>query len=211
MEILIGFLLGIMASAFAAITFEYAVRPQLKTVNDDSGRAQGQMPDNPPHEFYHLKVRNLPAKWPLLGRRPAWSCKANLEVFDSDGRPLLASPILARWTSQPEPIFPISNSGQVVHIPDVAKMIAARKVDIHNHEDQPLSVVVKFEGSPDCHLFSNESYLFPRGQNPEWRLGIGTYRLRVTVYYERGRSQDDFELANSGPSCDDIRIRPWPQ
>lgn len=211
MEILIGFLLGIMASAIAAITLEYTVRPQLKTVKDDSGRAQGQTPDNPPHEFYHLKVRNLPAKWPLPGRRPAWSCKATLEVFDSDEHPLLASPILARWTSQPEPVFPISNSGQVVHIPDVAKMIAARKIDIHSHEDQQLSVIVKFEGSPDCHLFSNESYSFPRWQNPGWRLGIGTYRLRGTGYYERGRFQDDFELANLGSSRDDIRIKPWSQ
>lgn len=210
MELLIvGFLLGILASAIAAIVLEYGVRPLLGIVVEDSGRAQGQVPEHPRHEFYHVKVRNLPARWPLPGRRPAWSCKCNLEVFGADAQPCFPGPLLARWTSHPEPVFPIADQGRVVHIPDFAKMIAGRKVDVHNHDDQQLSVALKFEGEAAIHLFTNESYLFPRWQNPAWRLEIGTYRLRVTAYYERGRAVGDFELANLGTSLDGVRIRPW--
>jgi len=113
----------------------------------------------------------------------------------SGAQPCFPGPILARWTSHPEPVFPIADQGRVVHIPDFAKMIAGRKVDVHNHDDQQSSVAVKFEGEAAIHLFTNESYLFPRWQNPAWRLETGTYRLRVTAYYERGRAVGDFELA----------------
>ena len=72
MELFVGFILGILASSIAALVYEYASRPLLEAVADDSGRAQGQVHDEKPHEFYHLKVRNLPAKWPLSGRKPDW-------------------------------------------------------------------------------------------------------------------------------------------
>lgn len=209
MDLLIGFALGIVASAIAAICIEYGARPLLAIVADDSGRALGQLPGQPRHEFYHVKVRNLPARRPLPGRRPAWSCKSNLEVFAADGRPLLSAPIRARWTSQPEPVFPIADQGRIVNIPDIAKMIAGRNVDVHNHDDQQLSIAVKFEGEAALHLFTNESYVFPRWQNPGWRLEIGNYRLRVTAYYERGRAVTDLELANVGTSLDDVQLRPW--
>jgi hypothetical protein len=73
-------------------------------------------------------------------------------------------------------------------------------MDVHNHEDEALAVAVKLEGEDDCFLFTNESYLFPRWSNPEWRLGAGKHRLRVTVTYESGRAQMDFWLNNGGRS-----------
>ncbi|RKY10552.1 MAG: hypothetical protein DRP65_06420 [Planctomycetota bacterium] len=209
MELALGFLLGIIASGIAALVYEYSTRPLLKTLVDDSGRAQGQLPNEKPHEFYHLKVRNLPAKCPLPGRKPAWSCKANIEVFNTDGSRVIQDPIPARWTSQPEPLVPVLQAGQPANLLDPAKIITGRKVDVHGHEDQQLSIAVKFDGEPECHIFSNESYQFRRWQNPAWRLEIGTYRLRITLFYERGRSQDDFELRNSGPSRDDVQLRHW--
>jgi hypothetical protein len=209
MDILWGFLLGILASAIAAVFYEYASRPLLDIVVDTSGRAQGQLGNNPPHEFYHAKVRNLPAKWPLSGRKPAWSTKATIEVFAADGSRAIPDTITARWASQPEPLLPVVYAGQPANLLDPARLVAARKVDVHGHEDQQLPVVVKFERQAECYIFSNESYQFSMWQNPAWRLVIGTYRLRVTVYYERGRSQEDFELRNSGPSRDDVQLRPW--
>lgn len=208
-EIVLGFILGIIASGIAAVVYEYASRPLLMTMLDDSGRARGQVPNNPPHEFYHLKVRNLPAKWPIPGRKPAWSCKAIIEVFNINGSLAIQDRITARWTTQPEPLLPTVMGNTYGNLIDPARMVAARKVDVHSHEDQQISLAIKFEGSPECHIFSNESYLFPRWQNPAWSLGVGTYRVRVTVYYERGRSQNDFEFRNLGPSCEDMYIGEW--
>jgi len=206
-EIIFAFLLGFLASATVAFLFEYGSRPKLRTLLDDSDRAQGKSNDNPPHEFYHLKVRNLQARCPLLNRRPAWSCKATLEVFNTDRSRAIQDSIQARWTSQPEPLSPHLKDGQVVNLLDPAKLVIARKVDVHQHEEQQLSAAIKFEGESDCHIFSNESYLFRKWQNPAWRLRNGTYRLRVTLYYERGRTEEDFELLNSGPSRNDFHLR----
>ena len=96
--------------------------------------------------------------------------------------------------------------GAVVQIPDVARMLAGRRIDIHNHEDQVLSVAIKFKGEAECHLFTNESYIFPRWQNPDWSLPVGRHGLRVTVFYERGRTQCDFWIHNNGLTRDDLRV-----
>lgn len=208
-EIIIGFVLGIFASVIAGLVYEYATRPLVKCFIDKSGRAQGQALGQPPHEFFHLVVRNLPARWPIPGRKPAWSCKVTIEVFNSDGSPAIQNSITGRWTSQPEPLLPIINAGQPANIIDPAKIVAARKIDVHQHENQQISLAVKFEGELECYIFSNESYLFQKWQNPAWRLGIGTYRVRINTYYERGRTQDDFELCNSGSSRDNIHLKPW--
>ena len=68
---------------------------------------------------------------------------------------------------------------------------------------------MKFEGEPDCYIFTNESYLFPRWQNPQWRLPPGRYRIHITAYYERGSAETDFELRNDGPGRDDVSLNPW--
>jgi len=119
-------------------------------------------------------------------------------------------PIPARWISQPEPIISIGIAGALTQILDVARMLAGRRIDIYNHEDQVLSLALKFEGQPNCHLFTNESYAFPMWQNPGWALPLGQHRLRVTVYYEGGRAARDFWLHNEGLTRDDVRIEALP-
>lgn len=204
----IGFLLGILASGIATLVYEYSTRPLLQVLIDDSPRAQGEKPDRAPYEFYHLKVRNVPPKWPLLGRKPAWACKATIEVFDLNGKRVIPDPIIARWPSQPEPLLPAVNAGQVTNLRDPTRIVAAQMIDVHTHEDQQLNAAIKYEGSQDCHLFSNESYFYPKWQNPAWMLGAGTYRLRVTLYYERRRTED-FRLLNTGDTRDDLSIELW--
>lgn len=205
----IGFGLGILASGTAWLLSEYAVRPLLDIIVDPN-RSQGQNPGPHPHEFYHVRVRNLPARWPLPGRRPAWSCRGTIEVLRPDGSRAVPEEIQARWTSQPEPLLPVIAGHHVGSVLDPSRLMQARKIDVHSHFDEPMSLAVKFEGEEDCYVFSNESYLFPRWQNPAWRLNRGAHLIRVTVYYERGYAQRDFELRNDGLSRDDVHIRPWP-
>jgi hypothetical protein len=205
-NIAIGFLLGILASGIAAIAYERVTRPLLEILLDNGQRAQGHYPDRPPHEFYHLNVRNLPAVWPLPGRRPAWSCKATIEAFNTKGERTITEPVYARWTSQPEPLIPAVAGDQSVNIVDFARIISARKVDIHSHEEQQMSVALKYEDQAECYIFSNESYLHRAWVNPAWRLEQGEYRLHVTVFYDRGRATRDFTLKNIGTTRDSLRF-----
>lgn len=74
LQAITGFLLGVLASAIVAIVVDRAARPLLAVLTHDGARAQGQNAGSPPHEFFHVLVRNVPARRPLAGRRPAWSC-----------------------------------------------------------------------------------------------------------------------------------------
>lgn len=201
----IGFLLGIIGSLAAAIFYDAATRPKL-TILPDPNRAQGRAsPVATPHEFYHVLIRQVRPLWPFPGRKPAWECKVSIETIDGNGSSVLG-PIAARWASQPEPLMPTIQNGSIVNVLDFARLVAARKCNVHSHEDQPVSVALKYEGSPDCHLFSNESYLYDRWQNPGWKLGPGDYMLRVVVEYERGREIRRFKLRNGGLSRDDVLL-----
>lgn len=206
MELVAGFLLGIVASGIAAVFYERATRPLVEIELDDAPIALGQHPQVGPLAFYHVKVRNRPAWWPLPGRKPAWASKATIEVLGANGSRVISDTIQARWPSQPEPLIPAVAGNQQMNLVDFARLMNARKVDIHSHEDQTISLAIKYDGQPDCYIFSNESYLHNAWLNPAWRLGAGEYRILVTVFCERGRVQRAFTLSNHGTRRDGIRI-----
>lgn len=209
MGILLGFLLGILASAIAAIAYDRAVSAKLEIVRDPGARALGALPNRTTLEYHHVVVRNRPTPWPLPGRRPAWACQATISVFRWTGEPLTTVPIRARWASQPEPVSSFVIGDQLVQAADMAKMISGRRIDIYAHQDERLSIAVKYQGHAELHLFTNESYQFERACNPAWALESGSYRLRVAVHYERGEVQQDFELRNTGDNLDDVQIQLW--
>jgi hypothetical protein len=206
---IISFCLGLLTSGIIVLLYERGTRPLLKVLPADLSRAQFTNPSQTRGEFYHVKVQNQPAMWPLTSRRPAWSCKVTLEILDSVGNRTLAEPIIAKWASQPEPLLPGNDRGNIIRLFDPARLMAARKIDVYNHDDQHLSVAIKYEGQDDCYLFSNESYLYQDLMNPAWRLARGKYRLRVTVYYEREPSIQDFWLRNEGATLNDFILVPF--
>ena len=75
MELAVGFV-WFVASTIAWLITESTASPSLDIV-PDSNRFQGQSPGHPAHEFYHVRVLNVPASWPAPGRRPAWACSAS--------------------------------------------------------------------------------------------------------------------------------------
>ena len=209
MELFAGFLLGILASGIAALVFDRATSPKLEIVVDSGARALGDLPDGTKLEYHHVVVRNARTPWPLPGRRPAWACQASITVFKWTGEPLTVVPIRARWASQPMPVSSFVVGDRVVLAADMAKIIAGRRVDIYTHQDERLNVALKHQGQSGIHLFTNESLEFERGCNPAWKLEPGTYRLRVTLYYERGEVHADFEFANTGANLEDVKIQSW--
>lgn len=205
MGLVVGFILGFVANALIVVLYEQMSRPSLEITIDPNGRVRGSSPSLPAHEFHHLVIRNKAAWWPLPSRKPAWSTKARLEIFAADGTSIEREPIYVRWTSRPEPLLPGVGPSGLVNLVDPAKLVGGRNVDVHSHEDQQASLFVKFEGEDACYAFSNESYLYERWQNPAWKIPRGTFRIRVTVYYER-RLQREFQLVNNGPALADVQL-----
>jgi hypothetical protein len=204
---LLTFASGILASGIAALIYDHVTRARLCIAIDESGRVRGNT--NGLHEFHHLVVQNRSAIVPFASRRPAWSTKADIEVFDAHDKPVIQGPVYARWTSQPEPLIPVVSGGAAMNVLDPAKLITGRKVDVHSHEGQQVSLLIKFQGENQCHIFSNESYPYPRWQNPAWRIPLGTFTVRATVFYERGQEIANFKLVNSGPNLDDVQLTKW--
>jgi hypothetical protein len=106
----------------------------------------------------------------------------------------------------PEPFVPIAVGATVVLVPDSGKILAGLRNDIHNHESQQIAVALKFESEEECYLFNNQSYGYPRWSNPVWKLGLGRHRLRVKVFYDRGREETCFWLVNSGKTRNETYI-----
>jgi hypothetical protein len=204
---LLTFGLGILTSGIAALIYDRMTRPRLRIAIDEAGRVRGEAQGL--HEFRHLVVRNERARLLYASRRPAWSAKAQIEVFDADGKRAIQSPVHARWTSQPEPLIPVVSYGAATSLMDPAKLVTGRKVDVHSHEDEQISLVIKFQGEDQCHIFSNESYPYSRWQNPAWRIPVGTFKVRATVFHESGREIADFKLVNRGPDLDDVQLTVW--
>ncbi|KPJ64740.1 hypothetical protein AMK68_00720 [candidate division KD3-62 bacterium DG_56] len=224
---------GIVASAIVVGFYEAWTAPKLKVDLDDGPRATGSRPGDQPgenrrYEFYHVKVWNARSWVPLFARKAAWASSATIEVFDANGNRLVKDPVHGRWSSAPEPVIPaiapahenavLSSAGTTaveikgvqINLLDVGRLYSSgRKADIHPNEDQRLAIAIKYEGEPDCYLFSNESYQDTWWRLPAWRIPLGTHRLRITVSYPCGREVAQFRLANAGPGCDDVRLERW--
>ncbi len=209
MELFAGFLLGIFGSVVVAVAFDRATSARLEIVVDPGPRALGDLSDGTKTEHHHVLVRNAKTPWFLPGRRPAWACQATITVFRWTGEPLTVVGVRARWASQPMPVSSFVVGDRVIVAADMAKIIAGRRIDIYTHQEERLNVALKHQGNSAIHLFSNESLEFERACNPAWKLESGTYRVRVTVFYERGEAHADFELANTGATLDDVKIRAW--
>jgi hypothetical protein len=209
-DLLIGFGLGIVGSVLATVGYDWFVQAKLEILLDDGPPAQGQLADRPPHQFYHLVVKQKAPLLPLTSRRPAWSCHATLEVFNFEGG-RLSEPIYARWPSQPEPLLPQVAGDRVINIIDFARLMSARKSDVHAYEEQKIAVALKYDGAADYCVFSNESYMHNLWENPAWRFAQGVFRLRVTVYYDGGRSEREFLVNNSGTRRDSLSLDYSPQ
>lgn len=203
-NLIAGFILGVGASAIAALAFEWLSGPRIRITPDYGGRALLSTV-----EYFHVVVRNPSTRPPLPSRRPAWSCRATLNVSDAHGQAVTSEPILARWASQPAPTSSFVVGTQLIQAADLAKMIAGRTADVHCHSDERLTIALKEEGDANLYLFTNESYKYEKGKNPAWGLPVGDFRLTVSIYYESGMEQQTFKLINGGSKRSDVRIEPW--
>lgn len=203
----VGFILGCIASFIIAVWYAWAVQPKLE-VREFSGARQTGERDGKHFEFYHVTVTNIPPPRPWsywLGRQPAWSCRVRVDVLQKDGSPLIEN-IVGRWSSQPEPTsrtgpmgFPLFNS---------SLWVQGQRCDVHEYNSENIVVAIKYDGEEECYIFNNDSFRDSTwgGKKPDFEIGTGTFRLKITVLYARKPVISEFVLVNEGPSIDQLTI-----
>ncbi len=197
-------LAGAIASLIITKYYEFATRPRLDVIEDETTPDKGVNPDRC---SYHVKVKNTKGYWPFRVRKPAWNTKATIQILDENMNLVINEVINARWPSAPEPISTTIYNGKVVSILDSTKLFVGRNTTIYYHEPQRLDIGMKFDQEDDFYVFSNESYLYKDWKNPEWRLGLGKYYVIVKVYYEYGVKEVKFLLINRDKDKKGIAIK----
>lgn len=202
--LLIAFVIGLITSALVVISYERVVRPLLDIIAPVPG---DDLPPDRPYKFYHLAVRQLPTFPFFTGRRPAWSIRGTAEVFRSDGSRAIAAPILVRWSSRPEPITRVWVRNRLITTFNPEAALSNWRVDVHSHENQLIPILIKYDGSPDCYLFSDLSYRQTDLRESAWRLGEGVYTLTITLFYETEALSRSFRLSHLGASWRDVGLQ----
>ncbi len=206
--LVIGVISGVVASFLIIYAYEQETKPFLEIVREDEPAHSKREPAC----FYHLIVRQKkPASFSFswASRRPAWSCKATYEIYDSDRKSKIMEQVQCRWPNAPEPLIPWPDkNGNISFIPDFSRLYLGRKTDIFYNEDQALDLVLKREGEEECYIFTNECYLeggFGYRGN-QYKLEKGSYQILARIYYEAGSANAWFRLDNLGTKKDSVRI-----
>jgi len=219
-QVIIGFIIGFIASLASVIIYERGKRPYLtiglgSTVDD-------QKPGITPYRFTHIAVENKRVCWLLrriTDRSAAYACQALIEVyFQGTRNRAIQQDIRARWSGTPELVqtvaIPTPAGTLTAHVPDVTKLPQGRRMDIFASYTEEFDISLKFEGDPDCYIFSNESYLVPNPaanrpwRNPNWRLNVGDYDIVVKVLSGSITKEEHFALENRGARREDMILRP---
>lgn len=205
-NLFIGVVSGLAASFFVLYIYDQETRP-LVDINTEENPAVS--PDGTAC-FNHLIVsQKKPAYLTWACRKPAWSCKATYDVYDSDRKRKIIESVQCRWPSAPEPLNALPDGrGGVQLIPDFSRLFLGRKADIFYNEDQALDLVLKRNGEEDCYIFTNECYL-DGGFNyhgEKYKLSKGSYWILASVFYETETLRRWFRLENNGTNKESVKV-----
>lgn len=161
--------------------------------------------------FLSVEVINHPlpkwAQW--MSRGAATQCHGTITFHHLDGQNLFGRAMPARWSASPEPVatqFVID--GKTFLFVDPSKFTTSLRMDIYPGEVELLNIAGKFDDDADCYGWSNESYFSdPVWRNPNWRLPVGRYLVKVVVNTAGEKVSSVFRLINDVPRTD-FRLEP---
>jgi len=61
-----------------------------------------------------------------------------------------------------------------------------------------INLIIKEAEEESCHLFNNDSYRYPRAQNPAWKMNPGEYKIFVKIAGVGVREQFECTFINPG-------------
>jgi hypothetical protein len=146
------------------------------------------------------------ARW--MSRSAAVQCHGFVTFHHLDGQNIFGRPMPLRWSGSPEPlplIFLGANPGRII---DPIRMSIDSRIDIHPGESGRVDTAVKFDNEPECYGWSNLNYFSaPPWRNPDWKIPVGRYLIRVVVESAGERCEGIFRLIND-VGQQDFRLEP---
>lgn len=199
-DILLGGVVGLVASAAVGVLLVAAPRPRLvfKPLRTET-------PDPRGWKFVHIEVSNQRAPWYLRFRdATAYLCTAELEFRPDQAGENIFPPISARWPRfQPQPIA----SGATL---DINAVLIPHRETIPPGEHAFLDVAIKHQGDRQCYAFNNESYFYAdkTWRHPDRRLDAERIFVRALVYVAGKRHPSEwFILENRDASVASFALR----
>lgn len=123
-----------------------------------------------PADVLCMRIINQRRRW--IKSTTAKAVSATFRVEGPGAEHLLS--LNARWSDTVQPPKLQDNE-----VPQLA-------VELNVNSGRQINLVIKEPDSDDCYLFNNDSYHFPRGQHPAWRMAPGEYRAVVDVSGDDG-------------------------
>jgi hypothetical protein len=162
--------------------------------------------------FAAVQVHNRPMGAPfnrLLTRDPAQGCVVDFDFFKWGTDERVIPTVPGRWSSHPEPIRSVPNPDPraVPSMPGTAILdpgwqrfasvydatLSPREHDVAaGHAGEEVAIAILRAG--EAYAFSTASYAQPAWAVPEWKLGKGTYRVRVRVHGSSVGCEREFKL-----------------
>ncbi len=183
-EIIIS-LISSLAAILISLWIDRLRLPKLSIKASESANSDNIYPSGHPHanerwKFFRVSVSNnsFSGLFRWIPRQTAENCRAKIEIYESkDSSPLFTFD--GRWASTPE----------IPHIPSqaIVKLFHPDPVTIAVEEKEYLDVIVKAEIDNDAYGWNNEAYIH-NWRNPSYKLGIGEYKVKITISTQNGKS-----------------------
>lgn len=195
----IGFLSAIITAAFGKIVYDMIKAPKLVSYVPRSGEPAVQsLPNGATRGFYHIIIKNERRR--VIDRSVAGNARVGIVFMGEDGSRKFS--LSGKWDWRPEPVRVTGNS--LVIEPSLIPF--AELVDINPADEQPFCIVIKYNGEDECYAFNASSYLYPGHKNPAWKVGLGRYKIHLTLNGSNVHREFDFMLENKGKLLSDISI-----
>ncbi|MBX5496673.1 MAG: hypothetical protein IRZ15_15165 [Bryobacteraceae bacterium] len=208
----LAFVLGAASSLCIVVLVEWLRKPRL-CLAIAPPRDQAYPAGYPASKvrFLEVSLRNkpLPSWLRWMSRSSASSCRATIDFLKEDGTNIFTRSMAARWSASPQPVpLQFRLGDNVAQILDVNRLNMASVIDVPPGESESMGVVGRFDENTDCFGWSNESYFSnPPWRNPDWKLSIGRYLIRITVRASGEKCSELFWLINA-PQIADVRLEP---
>ena len=184
------FLLGLFGPLFINSLYKWWEEPRLTI------KAKPQ-PDYYPSKgnmaFYNFQVENK-------GRIMAYDCEVNV-TFEKENKELFS--YSAKWVGTPEPLGKLLPNGHQEKFPSLIPF--SKIINLKPKTIRSFTLLIKDDNEEEFYGWNAESY-FHGDKKKDWKLGLGSYIVRIEVIGGNVKEFLKVKIENKGRNSRDINI-----